>query len=195
MRKIAMLGAVAALGMSGAALAADGVSHSFVEAGYGYSELAGGAFEDGHGFQLAASYELPANVIVAARYSDVDYGPGSVKLLGAGVGYKWALGASFDFVAAASYEQFDAGGSFDEDGFGLSAGLRGLLTDTVELSGSLKYTDLGSALPTFFGISLGVRKYFHPSFAAGVELRKSDFANFGETSAFATVRYDFGGRK
>lgn len=196
MRKIATLGAVVALGMSGAAMAADGVSHSFVEAGYGYSELAGGAFTDGDGFRLAGSFELPANLIVAASYSDIDYkGLTDISALSAGLGYKWALGTSFDFTAAASYEQFDAGSGLDIDGFGLTVGLRGLLTDTVELSTSLKYSDLGSSLPTFFNASLGVRKYFHPSFAAGVELRKTDLANFGETSLFATARYDFGGRR
>lgn len=194
MRKIATLGAVVALGMSGAALAAEGVSHSFVEAGYGYSEVAGGALTDGTGFRLAASYELPANVLVAASYSDIDYeGPGGISSLSAGLGYKWALGTSFDFIAAASYEQLDVGDKLE--GFGLSAGLRGLVTNTVELSASIQYSDLESPLPSFFSAALGVRKYFNQSFAAGVEVRKSDLTMYGETSLIATARYDFGGRR
>ncbi len=192
MRKIATLGAVAALGMSGAAFAAEGVSHSFIEAGYGYSELAGGAAADGDGFNVGASVELPANFIVAANYRDYDFGPGSLSELSAGLGYKWVLSSSFDLVTAATYEQMDFGGGDDFSGFGLAVAVRGMVTDTVEISAGLKYNDLESPLPTFFTTSLGVRKYFNPSFAGGVEVRKSEFMGIGETSLIATLRYDFG---
>jgi hypothetical protein len=192
MRKFATLGAVVALGISGAAMAAESPSHSFVEAGYGYSEVGGGAALDGDGFNVGASFELPANFIVAASYRDYDYGAGNVSELSGGLGYKWALSDSFDFVTAASYEQVDVDGSGEFTGFGVSVGVRGLLTDTVEMTANLKYNDLEAPLPTYFSASLGMRKYFNPSFAAGVEVRKGELLIAGETSLVATLRYDFG---
>lgn len=192
MKKIATLGAVMALAMSGAALAADDVSYSFVEAGYGYSEIGGGMVLDGDGFNLAASIELPANFVVAASYRDYDYGPGNLSELSAGIGYKWALGSSFNLLTAASYENQDYGSGDEFSGFGIAVAVRGMVTDTVEIGASVKYNDLESPMPTFFSTSIGVRKYFNPSFAGGIEVRKSDFQIAGETSIIATLRYDFG---
>lgn len=193
MRKIAMLGAVAALVMSGAALAADGVSHSFVEAGYGYSELAGG-LADGDGFKVGGSLELPSNFILGASYRDVTYSDGTsldITELTAGISYKWALTGSFDALAGASFERLEFNGS-DESGFGLNVGTRGWLTDKVELAASLQYQDI-KQLPSTFNVTLGVRRYLTPAFALGLDVRKSDaLVMASETSFIATLRYDFG---
>lgn len=197
MRKIATLGLVAALGMGSTAIAAEGVSHTFVEAGYGYSELGGGAAADGDGFKLAGSLELPANFIVAASYRDFDYAGGiggDISELTAGVAYKWSLGSTFDLTTGVSFEQLDLGAGSDFSGFSLNVGTRGRITDTLELDAGIKYQDMesDSGLPTSFSASLGLRKYFTPAFAAGVEVRKSELLVVGETSFIATLRYDFG---
>lgn len=195
MRKSAILGAVAALGMSGAAFAAEGVSHSFLEAGYGYSELAGGA-ADGDGFHVAGSIELPSDFIVDASYRDHKFNSGGVDAdateLSAGLGYKWALGSSFDLIAGASYEQVELESLFDESGFGINLGFRGKLTDNFELATELQYVDLSGGLPSYFAISMGGRYYFNPSFAAGIDFRKSEVIIAGSTQIMATLRYDFG---
>lgn len=179
--------------MGGTAIAAEGVSHTFVEAGYGYSELGGGTAADGDGFKVAGSLELPANFIVAASYRDFDYG-GSISELTAGVAYKWSLGSAFDLTTGVSFEQLDFGAGSDFSGFSLNVGTRGRITDTLELDAGIKYQDMesDSGLPTSFSASLGLRKYFTPAFAAGVEVRKSELLVVGETSFIATLRYDFG---
>ncbi|HWL64312.1 MAG TPA: hypothetical protein VNQ32_16060 [Steroidobacteraceae bacterium] len=193
MRKIATLGAVAALGMSGAALAADGVSHSFLEAGYGYGELAGGIV-DGDGFKVAGSLELPSNFVVGAGYRQFKYtdvGSEKFKELSAGVNYKWTLGSSFDVLAGTSFERLEVGGD-GESGFGLNVGTRGRLTDKLELSANLQYVDI-KTIPSTFLVTVGLRHYFTPAFAAGVDVRKSEMLVMaGETSFIATLRYDFG---
>jgi hypothetical protein len=191
MRKFATLGAVVALGISGAAFAAE-PSHSFVEAGYGYSELGGGV-TDGDGFNVDVSYELPANFILSAGYRDFSIdGVGDLKELNAGVGYKFTLSESFDLVAGAAFEQIDIGSKYS--GFSLNLGTRGRITDTVELSAGLKYQDMESdlGLPTTFSATMGIRKYFNEAFAAGLEVGKSGLLAFDETSFTATLRYDFG---
>jgi hypothetical protein len=192
MRKIATLGAVVALGMSGAALAADGAGYTFVEAGYGYTELAGG-LADGDAPKLAGSLELPASFVLDASWRQADYGNGLAKLkeMSAGVSYKWALGSSFDVFAGPSFERLEMGGD-GESGFGLNLGTRGRVTDKLELSATLKYQDI-KELPSTFLATIGTRYYFTPAFAAGLDVRKSDGLVFvSETSFIATVRYDFG---
>lgn len=192
MRKIATLGAVAALSMSGAVFAAEGVSHSYVEAGYGYGELAGGLI-DGDGFKLGGSLELPANFILGASYRDITFKEGGDSLdmseLSAGISYKWALGESFDVLTGASFEQLEVEG-LDESGFGLNIGTRGRLTDNVELAASLQYVDI-KTIPSIFNVTIGVRRYFTPAFAVGLDVRKSELLA-SETSFIATLRYDFG---
>lgn len=196
MRKIATLGLISALGMGSTAIAAEGVSHTYVEAGYGYSELAGGT-ADGDGFKVAGSFELPANFVVAASYRDMSYSGGlggDLSELSAGAAYKWALGSSFDLTTGVSFEQLDAGGGNDFTGFALNVGTRGRVTDTLELDAGIKYQDMesDSDLPTSFSASLGLRKYFTPAFAAGIDVRQSGLLGVSETSFIAMLRYDFG---
>jgi hypothetical protein len=191
MRKVTILGAIAAMGMGSAAMAVD-TSHTFIEGGYGYSELAGGAAADGDGFNVAGSFELPANFVVSASYRDFDYGSGTgleLSELSAGIAYKCSLG-SFDLLSGASFEQLDA---FNDkvSGFGLNLDLRGMLTDNVELAAGVSYVDI-EEIPTTFTASIGVRRYFTPNFAAGVDIRKSDFLAIGETTINAVLRYSFG---
>jgi hypothetical protein len=194
MRKIATLGLIAAIGMGSSAIAAEGVSHSFVEAGYGYGELAGGAV-DGDGFRVGGSLELPANFVAAASYRDFTFEEGGseadISELSAGLGYKWALGDTFDLIAGASFEQLEFNGE-SESGFGLNVGTRGRLNENWELAAALQYQDI-SEVPSTFNVNLGVRRYFTPAFAVGVDVRKSDLLVLAsETSFIATLRYDFG---
>jgi len=193
MRKAVILGAVAALGMS-TAFAGESVSYSYVDAGYGYGELASGEVH-GDGFKLAASLELPANFIVVANYRDFTFDDSGSNLdiseLGAGLAYKCALGEMFDILTGVSYQRLEIEGT-SETGFGLSLGTRGRVTDNVEVSVGLEYADIKN-IPSTFTLSAGVRRYFTPAFSAGLDVRKSEFGGFvGETSFIAGVRYDFG---
>lgn len=194
MRKISTLGLITALGMGSAAMAAEGVSHTYVEAGYGYGELASGIV-DGDGFKVGGSLELPANFVAAASYRDFTFEEGGdsvdVAELSAGLGYKWALGDAFDLVAGASFEQLEFDGE-SESGFGINLGTRGMLNDNWELAAGLQYQDI-SEIPSSFIVNLGVRRYFTPAFAVGLDVRKSDLLLLAsETSFIATLRYDFG---
>lgn len=192
MQNIVRLGVIAALGFSGSALAAEGVSHTFVEAGYGYGEIAGGAV-DGDGFAVGGSFQLPANFLVAASYSDFDYDGTDIAALSAGAGYVLPLGSAFDLIAGASFEQLEVD-SEDVSGFGLNVGTRGRLTDKVELSARLAYVDLDEGYSAFTS-TLGARYYVNRNFAWGLDVNKSDLAGMApETSFTLKLRYDFGQR-
>lgn len=190
MQKFARLAVISAIAMGSTALAAEEVSHTWVEAGYGYTELAGGA-ADGDGFALGGSIELPSNFVLAAGYQDFDIdNEAHLKDITAGVGYKFALTDSFDIVAGASFERVELEDE-GESGFGLSLAARTRVTEKLELSAGLKYLDI-KQLPTTFSASLGGRYYFTPAVAGGVEVRKGDALGLaGETRFVATLRYDF----
>lgn len=190
MKNFIKLGVIAALGTSTATLAAEGPSYSFVEAGYGYAEIASGLFADGDGLAVAGSYELPANVVVAADFNRMDYGLGKISGLSAGLGYKLPLGSAFGVLAGASYEQAKLGG-VKEDGFGLSLGTRGFVTDKFELGAVVKYRDL-SGYPSAFDLEVSARYYVKPQFSLGVDVAREETAAFPITHYIAKVRYDFG---
>jgi len=214
MRKFATLGAVAALGISGAAFAAEAPSHSFIEAGYGMgdatnSEALGGESVDGDGFVVDASMEFPANVIGFASYSDAswDIGAGNkidANRISAGVGYKWSLSDSVDLVTAVMYDRVElegGGDSLDGDGIGLKVGLRNRVTDRLELSTALTWSDAGveitpdDDLKPGFQLSASARYYFTPNFAGGIDVSKGSAAQvyvLDQTTWGLSLRYDFG---
>ena len=88
-----------------------------------------------------------------------------------------------DFYALLQYVQAEASasgfGSVDEDGIGATIGIRGMVTDKVELGGSIGYVDLGDAGD---GTSFGANALYNftPNFAAGVFLEfEEDTTGYG----------------
>lgn len=207
MRKIAMLGAVLSMGMCGVAFAAEGPSYTYVEAGYGITDLqVPGANAGADGFVVAGSLELPNNFFVTASYGDRGYDEDAGGIdqtdLSAGVGYKWAVSDSVDFFAGASFESLklkpDVGSSVDDTGFGVNVGVRSLVTEKLELNTTLEYTsvklsDAGVKI-SGFGLSAGGRYYFTPSFAGGLDFVSDKFyAGISQATFIASLRYSFGG--
>ena len=82
-----------------------------------------------------------------------------------------------DFFATLSYVSAEASASgfesVDEDGFGATVGVRGMVGDNVELAASIGYVDLGDAGDgTSFGVS-GLYS-FTESFALGLFINTDD---------------------
>jgi opacity protein-like surface antigen len=213
MRKQIVLGAAMALGLVSAPVFAD-FSYSNVEVGFHQGEIDGidggegviGA--DGDGFLLAGSAAFGESVFGFASFGSLSLddfeldgvsvsAPGAkvkVKPLSVGVGFHWPLGESVDFVSGLSYERLkvsasDGVDSFSdsENGYGISAGLRGRLGESLELTGTLKYLDLGGSE---FVYSVGGRYYFTSAFAAGIDYTKYDDAKLSILGV--VLRYDFG---
>jgi hypothetical protein len=157
------------------AMAGD-LSYNFVQAGYGWLTLDDDFVGDidGDGFNINGSVEVGENWYIFAGYSSSDFDFGiDFDELGVGVGFHAPINASADFFATVSYISAEVSlsgfGSADEDGYGVSVGLRGMATDKVELSGAIAYADLGDGADgTSFG---GSALYnFTDMFAAGVEV-------------------------
>lgn len=200
MRKGMILGSLAALGLSGPALATDGFNYSFVELGYIDTEL--DDFDaSGDGFGLRGSVELTENVHLFASYSDLDYDFDiSGEELRIGAGYAWPLNPRLDIVGRLAYVRAEVDASVtipglgrinfgaDDSGFGLGAGLRGRPIERLELTGGLDYVDVGDSDDTSFDI--GGRYYFTSAFSGGLDLRFNDDG----TTYILGGRFDFGAR-
>lgn len=200
MRKHIALGVIA-LGMGATAYAAEEVSHTFVEAGYGITDLQVPEESVGaDGFVIGGSLELPRNFVVSARYGDRSYDSDvgfDESTISAGVAYAWALSDSVDVLTGVSYERMklEAGGdSVSESGFALQLGARALLTERFELGTTVKYTDMEVEDISISGFSLsaGGRYYFTPNFAGGIDYVSDKFyLGYSEATFIASLRYVF----
>lgn len=194
MRKYIAASTLMALGAATPALAED-FSYSFIEAGYVSGEIDDFGL-DGSGFALNGSFEFNQNVFGFAGITDVEYDQGSgvsTTSTTVGVGFAWPLGTSVDLVSGFAYERLrlhvDGGGSATESGFSLNTGLRASISDSLEVTAGVKYTDFGNDIDDFT-LGVGGRYYFTPAFAAGIDVNDNDDG----TAWIISLRYDFGMR-
>lgn len=156
------------------ALAAD-LSYNFVELGYQRidfdEEIAPGVDVDGDGYGIGGSFEVGNNWFVGINYAkaefdfDVDLDQTSL-----GVGWHTDISPNADFFATLSYVKAEASASgfdsIDDDGYGMTIGVRGMVGSKFELAGSVGYVDFGDG-----GDSTAVGGkalyYFTDNFAAG----------------------------
>lgn len=185
--------AALALCLAGGPALGDGHSYNFVEAAYESVDIdvGGGSSVDGDGFGIGGSFEINEDVFVFASYAKADFDFGvDFTTLEAGVGWHTGLTEQTDFFAALAYVngELDSGGfgSYDDNGYSASIGLRHNLSDAVELYGSITYVDFGDGDST--GIGGGFWYNFTDTFAAGLGISADDDV----TSYGGAVRVYFG---
>lgn len=190
MRKQIVLGAVAALGISTQAFAAEGISYNLIDGGYVDSELDLGASNaDGDGFRLGASAELGSTLFGFVNYSNIDIEGVDLGQFDIGLGGHWSLAPTLDLVSGVSFERIKIDDVGSDEGYGLNVGLRGRISEQFELAGSVKYVDFGDDSDDMV-FSASARWYFTPRFAVGVDISKYDDLDL--TSLGLSLRYDFG---
>jgi len=150
---------IAAASLSSTA-AADGLNYNYVEIGYISASIDDSDFSvDGDGVGIAGSFSISDNFHIVASYADLDYDFDiNEKSYDFGLGGNYSLGKNLDLVGAVTYVSAEVSqpflGSFDDNGYGLYVGLRGLATEQVELFGGIDYIDLsdsGSTTTVSFG--------------------------------------------
>lgn len=139
------------------------------------------------GFGIAGTKLVSDNVFIAGSYAsvsdDIDVFGSKVDVdfntLSIGLGYRHAISSTTDFFGIVSYQDMEVEASFQgnseddsENGYGLQAGLRSLVTAQLELSGSLSYVDIADESETGFNVS--AMYHFTDQFSAGVGYGKSD---------------------
>jgi hypothetical protein len=128
----------------GTTASAEGFEYDYFDFGWGsidYDDIG----VDGDGFALSGSVVVADNLHIFANYvgADLDFGADATSY-GIGLGYNTPVSDKVDFVAGVSYEYVEIG-PFDENGYGLSIGLRFAASEELEFNGSLGYVDLGDA--------------------------------------------------
>ncbi|MCC5795469.1 MAG: hypothetical protein JJT85_12170 [Chromatiales bacterium] len=157
--------ALTALANAGA-LHAQELGYTYIELGYLYLEVdQRGSIRgdpDGDGWIVSGSWALDDRFHLVASYSDAELeAPGfrlDYRLTNAGVGMRHELSPAIDLVGRVAYVRADVKrdmGNFNENGFGLSAGLRGLATPELELNAMLSYVDLGGRIGSSGSLDLG----------------------------------------
>ncbi len=146
----------ALLAASGTALA-DGFSYTYLQLNYGTIDI-GNMNIDGDGLGLNGSYSITDSLHFVGGYQTADLDSFTETTgwsVGLGVrnplsdtpsvGY---LSVTLDVVAAVSYVNVDistVGINFEQDGFGLTVGVRAAFTSMIEINAGVSYVDLSDS--------------------------------------------------
>jgi opacity protein-like surface antigen len=139
------------------------------------------------GFGVSGTKLIGKDFFIAGSYSslsdDVDLYGSKLELdfntLSVGLGYRHAISNKTDLFGIVSYEDMEVKASFQgesdsesENGYSLQAGIRSLVTENIELSGSLSYVDITDGSET--AIDVSAIYHFTNQFSAGIGYGKSD---------------------
>ena len=140
---------------------AQGINYNYVQGSYGRVDLDGPLFDvDGEGFGLSASFAIDENFYVFGEYqaADSDF-VGDLDLMELGVGYHTDISPNMDVYANLGYLEFETygggggggcpigvactsgGGAGDNDALAVGLGLRGAVSEAVELFGGIDYIE------------------------------------------------------
>ncbi|PZN35391.1 MAG: hypothetical protein DIU71_00095 [Proteobacteria bacterium] len=174
MRKRILLGSIAAMGLTGfagQALAAEGLSYTYVEAGYVRTDVDSPNI-DGDGFGLRGSLAVTDMVHVFATFSDQDLDGVDLESYEVGAGLNWPLQSNLDLVGTLSYVRQEIG-RYDDDGFALGLGLRGRIGERFEAQGGLRHVNFDDRSDETSGVLSG-RYFLTDTFALSAEVEFSD---------------------
>ncbi|WP_371379122.1 outer membrane beta-barrel protein [Thalassotalea aquiviva] len=120
------------------------------------------------GVGVEATKLVSKNIIVSANYGavsdDITLLGSTVKVdldtLSVGVGFRHPYSKNTDFFGIVSYEEMEFNASYQnnfdaesDNGYGLQAGVRTLINERIELSGSINYIDLDEESEVGFDLS------------------------------------------
>ncbi len=180
-------GLLAALLASGS-MAAEGPRYTYGQLSYidvEFNDL-DSVDADGDGFNVGGSFAVADMVHIFAGYTDGeidvdDFGFGDISAdysqLSAGLGVNYGVSDTVDLVGRLAYINVEievSGFSQDEDGYGLSGGVRAMIMPQLELNGGVVYSDLGGGFDSDTALELGAVYNFTDMFAAVAGVSFSD---------------------
>ena len=168
---------------------ADPMNYSFVDGAYVETNI-DGVSGNPDGFALRGSVGFAENYFAFAEYSKQSLSGIDLDTTAVGLGGHYGLSDNMDLVGRAGWFRAHGSGgglSAGEDGYLVSAGVRGRVADSFELEGSVIYTDLGGAGGNDTAVAVGGRYFFTRNFAVGAEYQKGN----DSSTILAGVRYSF----
>ena len=158
-----------------AAMAED-MSYSYVDLAYVDQDL-DGVSSSADGFGLRGSVGFAENWLAFAEYTSTSVQGVDIELTAVGLGGHYGITDQLDLVGRVGYFEIslDAGGGLnaDDDGYLLDLGLRGQVTEGVELEGGARYTDLSDGGDDT-ALFIGGRFHFNKTWAVGAEYQSGD---------------------
>lgn len=149
-------------------------NYSYVELAYDESDfdLGGGGDIDGDGLTLSGSFEINDEWHVFASYgsADLDFGI-DIDTWALGGGYAFPLRDDVDIYGRVLYINTEADvpgpADPDEDGLGLQARIRAMITDELEVEGGIQHLDVGDSDTS---LQVAARYHFTEQLSAGIGL-------------------------
>jgi hypothetical protein len=143
----------------------------------------------GDGFGVRGSIGFAEHYFAFAEYSSFDIDVVDIGLAAIGLGGHVGLTDNLDFVGRAGYVEVDIevpGFSDTQDGWLVSAGLRGRVAERLDLEGSVMQRDLGDGGDDTV-LTLGGRYHFTKRVSAALEYQAGDDV----TMFYSGVRLSF----
>nr|WP_283648448.1 outer membrane beta-barrel protein [Alteromonas macleodii] len=169
-------------------------SYDFVKAGYVQADIEDAGDFEPTGFQIQGFKSLNENVYLTGRYGQLGEDVSGVDIdldyASAGVGYRYGLTQNTDFFGEVTYEyvnidvELDSISGEDDNGYGITAGIRSMLSEQFELRGAIRYIDIEDDETAF---EIGADYFFTPQFSFGATYVIADDVDLLGVSA----RYTF----
>ena len=169
-------------------------SYDFVKAGYVQADIEDAGDFEPSGFQIQGFKSLNENVYLTGRYGQLSEDVSGVDIdldyVSAGVGYRYGLTQNTDFFGEVTYEyvnldvELDSISGEDDNGYGITAGIRSMLSEQFELRGAIRYIDIEDNETAF---EIGADYFFTPQFSFGATYVIADDVDLLGVSA----RYTF----
>ena len=157
-----------------AAMAED-MSYSYVDLAYVDQDI-DGVGPSADGFGLRGSIGFSENWLAFAEYTSTSVQGVDIEQIAVGFGGHYGLTDQLDLVGRVGYFEInlDAGPlNADDDGYLLDLGLRGQVTEGVEVEGGVRYTDLSEGGDDT-ALWVGGRFHFNKTWAVGAEYQSGD---------------------
>lgn len=150
------------------AAGAGNLSYTYVEGGY-VNLSVDDPDTDGDGWGLGGSFAVNEMIHVYGQYSTVDLDDfdADFDTYEVGIGGSWGIAPNADFIGRVGYVSAELDtdfGNVDDDGYSLTAALRGRLAQAFELEGGINYADLDDAGDDTT-VYVDGRYYFTPQWA------------------------------
>ncbi|MED5331291.1 MAG: outer membrane beta-barrel protein [Pseudomonadota bacterium] len=169
-------------------------SYDFVKAGYVQADIEDAGDFEPSGFQIQGFKSLNENVYLTGRYGQLGEDVSGVDIdldyASAGVGYRYGLTQNTDFFGEVTYEyvnidvELDSISGEDDNGYGITAGIRSMLSEQFELRAAIRYIDIEDDETAF---EIGADYFFTPQFSFGATYVIADDVDLLGVSA----RYTF----
>lgn len=169
-----LLLATAVLAASSATLAA-GPQYTYVQGQWQEAEWDDNSAADLDGFGVAGSIDLNKEFFAFAQYANVDDRGFDVDRFAIGAAYKMPLSVRTDLNFGAGIVSYDVSSRYgvddDDSGLLLTAGIRSMLNDNLELGAGASYED---AYDIDFLVNVYGAWHFNSQLSAGLSLTEGD---------------------